>query len=185
MPIAWIESSSQRLVRPPILKIVQPVRVCFLADTKATIKVFLHWRDRDSVPCQGTDCQHCHLPVREYAYAPVAYAAYQETDQRWQWARGILPIPSSQMEIAWRDYCGQHFKVYRQGHVKTGRMVFERTTGPKIHDAQAWDIRPALLALWGTRVKLTPVAPPDQADVNQADVNQADVGLDQTEGGWA
>ena len=89
------------------------------------------------------------------------------------------------MEIAWRDYRGQHFKVYRQGHVKTGRMVFERTTGPKIPDAHAWDIRPALLALWGTRVKLTPVTPPDQADVDQADVDQADVGLVDAKGGAA
>jgi len=148
MAIQFVKEGSQRPDRITVLRFPPKRRILFLGGAEWIVRVYIHWIGEGSIPCMGDECRHCHLPTRQFAYAPACEIILGSTGKP-QWSRGIAPITESCWEICEQAQAGDCYEVWRAGNVKNGKLRYAKATAPGACTIRPFDVLPRLKSIWG------------------------------------
>jgi len=148
MGIQFVRDGGTRPDRITVLRFPPKRKVVFLAGGESIVRVYIHWIGESSIPCMGDECRNCHLPTRQFAYAPACEIILASNGKP-QWSRGIVPITESCWEICDQAQAGDCYEVYRTGNVKNGKLRFAKATSPGVCNIRPFDVLPRLKSIWG------------------------------------
>lgn len=133
-----------------MLQIPPTTDVRFLGEKDDIKKIFMHFTDPRYAVCLGRgDCKCHHLPLRQFAFAPVLMVQPYKGTSRY--LPMVLPIPQSAFDLLNEDLYAFLWSIGRVGNTKYGKMVYEAKAKRSPLEANAFDVLPFIQRVYKLR----------------------------------